>query len=382
MKAGLTDEQIRFLNAMPWRNSVRVLQGNPYIPGVIVTATLNAAFGHDGWSDDIVAESHESFVEGEVVRVVSCCRVTIEVSRRDTHGHIVADAPTFSRAGVGTHTGKVTQKSLVGVAIDNARAAAYTKALRNAAILFGPIFGLYVMRLRKNAGNRPVAWQNFTSHERPSPPRFPGIDIGEAPTQFDASTLQDEGDSEGDQSLNEHLGQPTTPQQPQQQPQQPQQDGRGHAPPTFADGKTKVVEWCNLDGSVARRFTGDPAASAERLSSLGAKGVTVFDRQLGMEEAGEVRLNSPQGEQQPQQQQPQQQQSESQGEQDRTALVRACREQFRRLGRDKFDPVVRRVTVATGGPEIGAESIGKPEAAGGITTAVLAAVLAELLETS
>ncbi len=135
MPAGLTQSQIAFINSRPWVNSVRVFSGNPYIPGVIVIATLNAAFGPDGWGLVHISDGEDRIVEGSSVRVVAQTRVSIEVYPRDQDGHLIPGARPIVRCGVGTHTSKVNNKSLAGVAIDNAHAGALTRAIRSAAAM-------------------------------------------------------------------------------------------------------------------------------------------------------------------------------------------------------------------------------------------------------
>jgi hypothetical protein len=155
---GLLPDQVVYLRQPIWRGAVRqdpkVAKGNPYISGEYIIGQLNRAFGFDGWDITIIKmEEAEVDTSGGRFKATFACQVELT---------IYAGSRIIKRHGVGAHA--MTSRNLVDV-IANGQAAAYTKAIKSAAITFGSQFGLNTVR-----GGR--GWQQNTVNDHPVPPNL------------------------------------------------------------------------------------------------------------------------------------------------------------------------------------------------------------------
>ena len=184
----LSPDQIRVLQAPIFgpivRQDPKIAKGSPYVPGAYVISALNAIFGFDGWSAEIVhmervnLEKYQK--EGkDMVRALFSCHVRLTVRCQD--------GSTFARDGFGAD--EKSSPNLADV-MKLAPKSAYTDALKDAAITLGRQFGLDTVRAAgvALAGVTPN-WRQNASGQRPQMPIFAGMQL--TVTDFD-----DEGDAE------------------------------------------------------------------------------------------------------------------------------------------------------------------------------------------
>ncbi len=190
---GLLPDQVVYLRQPIWRGAVRqdpkVAKGNPYISGEYIIGQLNRAFGFDGW-DVTIIKMDEAEVDASGGRFKATYACTVELT-------VYAGSRIIKRHGVGAHA--MVSRNLVDV-IANGQAAAYTKAIKSAAITFGSQFGLNTVR-----GGR--GWQNNTVNDHPVPPNL-GLE------DWRTAWLQQEIGSQA--GAEDYQGQPAGAAQPKQ----------------------------------------------------------------------------------------------------------------------------------------------------------------------
>lgn len=350
----LSPDQIRFLNAPIFgpalRQDPKAAKGNVYIPGNFVLAQLNTAFCFDGWSFDI--ERTE--------------RVHMEKYQKDGKDQFKAlfmvegvltvrcqDGTEFRRAGIGCD--EKTSSNMKDV-ISLATKSALTDAIKNAAITLGAQFGLDTVRAGNDASGVKINWKQNASGERPRPPMFGGLS-----TQLDTDPIDEDGGenvTEDGVTFNSRTGEVVhdnrpagdagRPQEQQRRPEQQerQEQRREPAPSQTSQSSSQNGPQQGSQGSNGgdQRREGAPLQTSGNASQSSSGS--------GGGQSGGV-------------------------QQDRPALVAACREAFRNAGATAAQQVFQRVAQAHN--FAGAmPSIGRPQDAGGPPTAFLAEYLREL----
>eukprot|EP00804_Cyclotella_cryptica_P012412 CCRYP_010852-RA/>CCRYP_010852-RA protein AED:0.35 eAED:0.35 QI:176/0.66/0.75/1/1/1/4/0/470 len=145
----------KFLSTKPLRGVISSRQGPggkklDYMPGEVVTQTLNEAFGYDGWCLEVKNTMREEIVKDDKGRYIVAYNATVRITHRRS-GVFRVIFSIVEDCGAGD----AVDKSL-GTASGNALKSAITDAMKRAARHFGEKLGNALYHGNFSSSNAPV----------------------------------------------------------------------------------------------------------------------------------------------------------------------------------------------------------------------------------